>query len=56
MCEELESVLPEGREHAENLVEHLVEMGADQCSIPVSKDGVEYIVEVRKGKISSSSG
>jgi hypothetical protein len=51
MCEELNYELQRGNDLAKQLIDHLEEMGADQCQIPVTKwDGTEYIVEVRRNE------
>lgn len=46
--EELAKECKRGREAAEDLVEHLDNMGAANCSMPIETDNGCYIVEVRK--------
>ncbi|HML73347.1 MAG TPA: hypothetical protein PKB02_02505 [Anaerohalosphaeraceae bacterium] len=48
MCEELEESLNEGHEAARRLVDHLLDMGAGKCTIPIETDDGCFIVEVRK--------
>lgn len=45
--QDLSEELDEGQSLANKLVAHLASMGASQCAIPVTFEGVEYVVEVR---------
>ncbi|MFA5395569.1 MAG: hypothetical protein WC346_06055 [Methanogenium sp.] len=48
MCEELNEEQVQGRKIAENLVEHLEIMGADQIEFPIQTDCGCYLVKVIK--------
>ena len=48
MCAELEQMLDEGFQAACLLIEHLNDMGAASCAIPVEIDGLAYEVTARK--------
>lgn len=48
MCKELEKELKNGENAANALIEHLENMGADNCKIPITNENGCYVVEVRK--------
>ena len=48
MCKELEEDLARGKKLAEDLVEHLDDMGAGKMTIPVETDNGCYRVTVQK--------
>ena len=47
MCEELKKELEKGTEAASELVAHMERMGASSVSIPISLEGMNYVVIIQ---------
>lgn len=49
MCKETKEELKKGEDLAKKLIDHLKNMGAAQCEIPITDtDGVKYLIKVEQ--------